>query len=90
MRYKYTDLGPMRAISFSALKKLNMQDENYGWTIEMQINAIQSELRITEIPVSYRSRIGKSKVSGTFLGSIKAGVKILYCLSRSGIKRFIP
>src|SRR3990170_3081304 len=59
------DLGPFRAIGFSALKALNMADRNYGWTVEMQIKAIQQRLRIQEIPVHYRPRIGYSKVSGT-------------------------
>lgn len=73
----YTDLGPFRAISFSALKKLNMTDCNYGWTIEMQIKAIEHGLRIKEVAVDYRQRIGTSKISGTLKGTILAGEKIL-------------
>ena len=74
----FTDLGPFRAIRFSALQKLNMQDKNFGWTIEMQIKAVKHRLSIMEVPVRYRSRIGTSKISGTISGSIKAGAKILY------------
>ena len=55
----------------------NMQDKTWGWTVEMQIKAIQKGLRIIEVPVSYRRRIGKSKISGTISGSIKAGAKII-------------
>jgi glycosyltransferase involved in cell wall biosynthesis len=76
--HRFTDLGPFRAISSSALQRMDMQDRNFGWTIEMQIKAIKQGLSIREVPVRYRSRIGKSKVSGTLSGSIKAGVKILY------------
>lgn len=74
---KYTDLGPFRAIRFDALKKLNMQDTNFGWTIEMQIKAVEQGLNIKEVPVDYRRRIGKSKISGTVKGTVLAGEKIL-------------
>ena len=79
---KYTDLGPFRAIRYDALCRLNMQDKNFGWTIEMQIRATEEKLRSTEIPVSYRCRIGQSKISGTILGSFRAGYKILYTIFR--------
>lgn len=79
-RVRYSDLGPFRAIRFDALKKLKMGDRNFGWTIEMQIKAAEQKLRIVEVPVSYRKRIGQSKISGTILGSIKAGYKILYTI----------
>ncbi|HEY4492200.1 MAG TPA: glycosyltransferase family 2 protein, partial [Acidobacteriota bacterium] len=75
--FSYTDLGPFRAIRYSSLKQLDMQDRTFGWTVEMQINAIRQGLRIMEVPVSYRKRIGKSKVSGTIVGSVKAGTKII-------------
>ena len=75
--HRYTDLGPFRIIRYIALERLKMADRNYGWTVEMQIKAIQHKLRITEIPVRYRNRIGKSKVSGTLKGSILAGYKII-------------
>ena len=76
----FTDLGPFRAIKFDKLLELNMQDMNYGWTVEMQVKAAKSKLSFTEVPVSYRNRIGKSKVSGTLKGSILAGYKILYTI----------
>lgn len=74
---KYTDLGPFRAIRYSSLMALQMQDKTYGWTVEMQLKAIRKKLRIKEIPVSYRQRIGFSKVSGTIQGTFMAGYKIL-------------
>jgi len=73
----YTDLGPFRAITFGALKQLRMSDQDFGWTIEMQIKAIENNLVITEVPVDYRRRIGTSKISGTLKGTILAGEKIL-------------
>lgn len=82
---KFTDLGPFRAIRYEKLCELNMQDKNYGWTIEMQLKAAKMGLTILEVPVSYRKRIGTSKISGTFIGSIRAGVKILTSLFRYGI-----
>lgn len=74
---RYTDLGPFRAIRFKELLELNMKDPWYGWTVEMQIKAVKKGLRIKEIPVSYRKRIGKSKVSGTIKGSFMAGIIII-------------
>jgi len=81
-RQRYTDLGPFRAISWGALKDLNMTDTNFGWTVEMQIKAARRRLRILEVPVDYRPRIGQSKISGTITGSIRAGYKILYTIFR--------
>ena len=77
---KFSDLGPFRAIRFECLQNLNMVDENFGWTIEMQIKAIQGGLRILEIPVSYRTRVGVSKISGTISGTFRAGYKIIYTI----------
>ena len=74
---KYTDLGPFRAIRFNDLLKLKMKDKWYGWTVEMQIKAVKKKLRIKEVPVSYRKRIGKSKVTGTIKGTIMASTIIL-------------
>lgn len=81
-RTRFTDLGPYRAISRSALQQLAMADRNYGWTVEMQIRAVVAGLRIREVPVSYRRRIGQSKVSGTIRGTIMAGYKILSIIGR--------
>jgi len=83
---KYTDLGPFRAITYPALTHLKMCDENFGWTIEMQIKASRAELRTIEIPVPYRKRVGVSKISGTISGSIKAGTKILYTIAKYGFR----
>jgi glycosyltransferase involved in cell wall biosynthesis len=77
---KFTDLGPFRAITVEGLDQLNMQDKTYGWTIEMQIRAAQHKLRCTEVPVNYKNRIGKSKVSGTVKGTIMAGYKIIFAI----------
>ena len=74
---KVTDLGPFRAISYSALEKLGMQDQTFGWTIEMQIKAIQYSLATSEVAVDTRRRIGVSKISGTVKGTIGAGVGII-------------
>ena len=78
----YTDLGPFRAIDAAALRRLGMQDRNYGWTIEMQIKAALAGLRTREVEVGYRPRIGLSKVSGTVRGTVGAGVKILGTIAR--------
>ena len=85
--YRYTDLGPFRAITTDALRQINMEDTNFGWTVEMQIKAARYKLKTTEIPVSYRRRIGVSKISGTLSGTIKAGWKILYTIAKYGLKR---
>ena len=77
---KFTDLGPFRAVRFSSLQQLEMRDENFGWTIEMQIKAIKNKLRINEVPVSYRRRVGVSKISGTISGTIRAGYKIIFTI----------
>lgn len=76
-KHRYYDLGPFRAIKYDALIALNMQDKTYGWTVEMQIKALKNKLRIAEVPVTYRKRIGKSKISGTIKGSVSAGYKII-------------
>lgn len=82
----YTDLGPFRAIRSDALHKLNMQDRAYGWTVEMQIRAARQGLKIQEVPVRYRPRIGVSKISGTIGGSLRAGTTILRIIGRSALQ----
>ena len=84
--YSFTDLGPFRAIRYQKLLQLDMQDRNFGWTVEMQIKAAKQRLKCTEVAVDYRKRIGQSKVSGTFKGSIKAGYKILWTLFKYILK----
>ncbi len=78
---RFTDLGPFRAIRLSALDALRMSDKTFGWTIEMQIKALRSGLRCVEVPVSYRRRIGISKITGTVSGTLKASAKILYTIA---------
>ena len=85
--FSYTDLGPFRAIRADALRRLKMQDPTYGWTVEMQVKALQHRMKVVEIPVRYRKRIGKSKVSGTLSGSVKAGAKILWTIGKLAIKK---
>jgi len=79
---KFSDLGPFRAIRRTALERLCMEDETFGWTVEMQIRAVRQGLRWREVPVTYRRRIGQSKISGTLKGTVLAGVKILYVVGR--------
>ncbi|MGB3137163.1 MAG: glycosyltransferase family 2 protein [Nodosilinea sp.] len=86
--YRYCDLGPLRLIRRSALKHISMQDRGFGWTVEMQVRAIECGLRICELPVAYRPRQGgKSKISGTLRGSVRAGTVILSTLSRLYLRR---
>lgn len=79
-RHEYSDLGPFRAIRYESLTAIGMEDRNFGWTVEMQIKAVKKRLRIMEIPVRYRKRIGVSKITGTLSGTIKAGTKIIYTI----------
>jgi glycosyltransferase involved in cell wall biosynthesis len=79
---QYTDLGPFRAVRLSSLTRLHMADRTFGWTVEMQVKAARQGLRITEVPVRYRKRIGESKITGTLLGSVRAGYKILWTIFR--------
>jgi len=84
--YHFTDLGPFRAIRRGALETLAMSDRGYGWTVEMQVKAACAGLRILEVPVDYRTRIGHSKVSGTLRGAVGAGAKILYTIGRYALR----
>lgn len=78
----FTDLGPFRAIKYDKLLSLGMRDKTFGWTVEMQVKAAKRRLRCTEVPVSYRKRIGTSKITGTVAGSVMAGVKIIWMIFR--------
>jgi glycosyltransferase involved in cell wall biosynthesis len=84
---RFSDLGPFRAVSWQALQRLDMQDLDFGWTVEMQIKAAQRGLRCLEVPVSYRRRTGKSKISGTLRGSLAAGQKILWWIFKEARTR---
>jgi hypothetical protein len=86
--HNYHDLGPMRAISWSSLQKLHMTDRDFGWTVEMQIRALEAGLRVIEVPLPYHTRIaGESKVSRTLSGAVRAGTKILWVIG-SGLCRY--
>lgn len=82
---RYTDLGPFRAIAWDQLQALRMGDTDFGWTVEMQVKAARRRLRITEVPVDYRPRIGHSKITGTIEGTVLAGYKILWTIFRYGL-----
>jgi len=78
--FRFTDLGPFRAIRWDKLVLLNMEDGTFGWTVEMQVKALNHHLDCVEVPVSYRRRIGKSKISGTVKGTLMAGYQILWTI----------
>lgn len=84
---RFTDLGPFRAIKYKKLLELDMQDQTYGWTVEMQLKVLRKKFTYEEFPVKYRNRIGVSKVSGTIKGAIFAGVKILTWIFKYGFKK---
>jgi glycosyltransferase involved in cell wall biosynthesis len=80
---RFTDLGPFRAVTWEALERMAMEDRNFGWTVEMQIKAARLGIPVAEVPVSYRRRRGRSKITGTVSGTVRAGAKILYLIFRS-------
>lgn len=83
-----SDLGPFRAIRTDALRSLDVKDRAFGWTVEMQLKAAEMGLRYMEVPVSYRTRIGASKISGTLRGSVLAGVTILSVIARTAWRSY--
>ena len=83
----YTDLGPFRAVTWPALERLEMSDPDFGSTAEMQVKAARSGLRCTEVPVSYRKRVGVSKITGTVSRTVRAGHKILWTIFRHSLGR---
>jgi glycosyltransferase involved in cell wall biosynthesis len=85
--HRYTDLGPFRAIRWEAYRRIRMTDTNFGWTCEMQVKAVREGLAIAEVPVSYRRRVGVSKITGTVAGTLRAGYKILWTIARYGLSR---
>jgi len=86
--HRYTDLGPFRAIRREVLERIDMRDRRYGWTVEMQIRALQVGARVAEVPVSYRRRVGRSKISGTVTGVIRAGWGIVYTIFKLRSSKF--
>ena len=83
--YKYSDLGPFRAIRSKSLQLLGMRDTTFGWTVEMQVKAAKYGLKVVEVPVRYRKRVGKSKVSGTIRGSFLAAYKIIFTIFKEKV-----
>ncbi|OGX61081.1 MAG: glycosyl hydrolase [Omnitrophica WOR_2 bacterium RIFOXYC2_FULL_45_15] len=83
--YGFTDMGPFRAIRFESLKSLKMTDKDFGWNVEMQVKAVRQGLKIMEVPVDYRKRIGASKISGTVPGVIMAGLKIIFTIFKYAV-----
>ena len=83
--HRYTDLGPFRAIRWEAYQRLGMRDRSFGWTCEMQVKALRRRLRVTEVAVSYRRRVGVSKITGTVSGTLRAGLKILWTIFREAL-----
>jgi glycosyltransferase involved in cell wall biosynthesis len=85
---RYSDMCAFRAIRRDALLKLGMREMTYGWNLEMQMRAARAGLRILEVPVGYRNRIGgESKVAGSVRGSIKAGLRIITTFARVAMER---
>lgn len=80
--HRFTDLGPFRAVRWDTLERIGMADPDFGWTAEMQVKAVRLGLRCTEVPVSYRRRVGVSKITGTITGTVRAGYKILWTVAR--------
>ncbi len=78
---RYADLGPFRAIRRTALDRLEMRDQTWGWTIEMQVKAAEAGLRVLEIPIAQRPRVGQSKISGTITGTLRAGGRMLVMIA---------
>lgn len=83
--HRYTDLGPFRAIRWEAYRRLGMADASFGWTCEMQVKALREGLSVVEVPVSYRRRVGVSKITGTLGGTLRAGAKILWTIAKYGV-----
>ncbi len=80
--FKYTDVGPFRAIKFDKLLELDMND-NLGWTVEMQVKAVKRRYRIKEVPVTYRKGTGKSKITGNIKGIAVVGYRILRAIFKN-------
>lgn len=86
--FRYTDSGPLRVIRWNALRRLAMRDHTWGWNVEMQLKAARAGLRIAEVPMRYRVRVGgRSKISGSLVGIVRAGAKILYAIARDAMWR---
>ena len=87
---RFTDLGPFRAARWRPLAALGMRDETFGWTVEMQVRAVRAGLRCVEVPVGYRRRVGRSKITGTLNGTVRAGAKILWTVGAHALQGPLP
>lgn len=76
--HRFADMGPFRAARYSALVRLGLVDATWGWNVEMQLKALRAGLRVVEVPVANRDRIGRSKISGSLRGSLRAGARICW------------
>ncbi len=85
--YEFTDLGPFRAIKWNKLMEINMVDQDFGWTVEMQVKAAKHRLPSKEVPVTYRKRVGVSKVTGTLRGTLMAGYKIIWTIFKYAMQK---
>jgi hypothetical protein len=84
---RYTDMCALRAIRRETLLDLGMREKTYGWNLEMQMRVARAGLRVLEVPVAYRRRIGgESKVAGSLRGSVKAGLKIMSTFARIAVE----
>ena len=84
----FLDLAPFRAVRFDALLGLEMDDRNWGWTLQMQLRAIEARLRIVEILVPHRARaVGRSKISGSLTTSVRVGLKMFHTIARERLRR---
>jgi len=83
---RFTDLGPFRAVTWDALRRVEMADRDFGWTVELQVKAARLGIPAVEVPVSYRKRIGRSKITGTVRGTVNAGRKILWVIFREALR----
>jgi glycosyltransferase involved in cell wall biosynthesis len=83
---RYTDMSPFRAILRDVLPRLRMREQTYGWNLEMQMKAARAGLRILEVPVNHRCRVGGvSKVSGSLRGTCRAGARIIATFLRTAL-----
>jgi glycosyltransferase involved in cell wall biosynthesis len=82
-----SDIGSFKAIRYSSLMSLGMEDKDYGFPIEMVVKSAKKKLKIREVPLSFRKRIGTSKVTGNLFASLNAGIKILYTIFKYTLKR---
>jgi hypothetical protein len=82
-----SDIGSFKAIRYNSLIGLKLEDQGYGFPIEMVVKSAKHSLTVGEVPMSFRKRIGSSKVTGNFFASLKAGTKIFYVIFKYSLKR---